>query len=125
MCIRDRIIDAVATLDPERETHFLPQPIFVQGQCRDVVGLDGDRPAVRATAHSLAMAVAPNLRPMLLAVGAEYELRIQRRRFDRLAESGQCGRLTQRKCRAQHRHAAGEQPADQGPGIMPRHRLVL
>ena len=72
-----QIIYVVATLDVEREAHFLPQPVFIQGQCRTIDCLDRHLATLRATADPTAPAVTPDLRPMLLAVGAEHKRLIQ------------------------------------------------
>ena len=57
-----QVIDVVAALDVEGETHFLPQPVFVQGQRRTVDCLDRNLATLRAPADPTAPSIAPDLK---------------------------------------------------------------
>ena len=116
-----QIIYVVATFDVEREAHFLPQPVFIQGQCRTIDCLDRHLATLRATADPTAPAVTPDLRPMLLAVGAKHKRLIQHCWPDRFAEHRQSRYLAWRQRGTQYRRATREQTANQGPGIVRRH----
>jgi hypothetical protein len=120
-----QVVDVVAALDVEREAHFLPQPVFIQGQRRTVDCFDGHLATIRAPADPAATTITPDLRPVLLAVGAEHKRLIHHCWPDRFAEHRQSRYLAWRQRGTQHRRAAREQAANQGPGIVRRHWSVL
>ena len=120
-----QVIDVVAALDVEGEAHFLPQPVFIQGQRRTVDCLDRNLATLRAPADPTAPSIAPDLRPMLLTVGTEHKKLIHHCWPDGFAEHRQSRYLAWRQRGPQHRRAACEQPANQGPGIVRRHWSVL
>ena len=57
-----QVIDVVAALDVEREAHFLPQPVFIQGQRRTVDCLDRNLATLLAPADPTAPSIAPDLK---------------------------------------------------------------